>query len=147
MEMLRFRKVPTSDLIGKGRNQLTMDRVELSRIACYAAEDADIAWRLAWRDLRRGGRGLVLLAFCLFLGSAGLAGIGSLSASMLAALDAQGRTMLGGDLEMRVSQRRATVEEAAAFAATSAAARTTPSIWALVRSGRRFSEKKSASRM
>jgi putative ABC transport system permease protein len=75
------------------------------------------AWRLAIRDLRAGGRGLWLLFLCLFLGTAALAGIGSLSASILAALDGQSRQMLGGDLEMRVSQRRATVEEAAAFAA------------------------------
>ncbi|MES2042613.1 MAG: FtsX-like permease family protein [Pseudomonadota bacterium] len=75
-----------------------------------------IAWRLALRDLRRGGRGLLLLALCLFLGTAALAGIGSLSASLIAALDAQGRQMLGGDVELVVSQRRATVEEVAAFA-------------------------------
>ena len=74
-----------------------------------------LAWRLAWRDLRRGGRGLLLLALCLFLGTAALAGIGSLSASILAALDARGREYLGGDVELRVSQRRATVEELAAF--------------------------------
>ena len=77
-------------------------------------------WALARRDLRRGGRGLLLLAICLFLGTASLAGIGSLSASIVAALDAQGRQMLGGDLEMRVSQRRATVEEQAAFASAGA---------------------------
>ena len=77
----------------------------------------NIAWRLALRDLRRGGRGLLLLALCLFLGTAALAGIGSLSASLIAALDAQGRQMLGGDVELVVSQRRATVEEVAAFAA------------------------------
>ena len=75
------------------------------------------AWRLAWRDLRRGGRGLWLLALCLFLGTAGLAGIGSLSAGILAALDGRGRAMLGGDLELVVSQRRATVAEGAALAA------------------------------
>lgn len=75
-----------------------------------------LAWRLALRDLARGGRGLVLLAVCVFLGTAALAGIGSLSASLVAALDAQGRTILGGDVEMRVSQRRATVAEADAFA-------------------------------
>ncbi|WP_174286996.1 ABC transporter permease [Sphingomonas bacterium] len=75
-----------------------------------------IALRLAVRDLGRGGRGLLLLALCLFLGTAALAGIGSLSASMLAALDAQGRTILGGDVELTVSQRSATVAEAAAFA-------------------------------
>src|SRR3569623_1331145 len=76
-----------------------------------------VAWRLALRDLRRGGRGLLLLALCLFLGTAALAGIGSLSASLIAALDAQGRQLLGGDVELVVSQRRATVEEMAAFAA------------------------------
>ncbi|MFW2851968.1 ABC transporter permease [Sphingomonas sp. TX0543] len=73
-------------------------------------------WRLALRDLRRGGRGLLLLAVCLFLGTAALAGIGSLAASMVAALDANGRQILGGDVELLVSQRRATVEELAAFA-------------------------------
>ena len=75
-----------------------------------------LALRLALRDLRPGGRGLALLALCLLLGTAALAGIGSLSASILGALDVQGRTMLGGDLELTVSQRRATVEETAAFA-------------------------------
>ena len=75
-----------------------------------------LAWRLALRDLRAGGRGLWLLALCLFLGTAALAGIGSLSASILGALDSQSHVMLGGDLEMRVSQRLATVEEGAAFA-------------------------------
>ena len=74
------------------------------------------AWRLAWRDLRRGGRGLALLALCLFLGTAALAGIGSLSASILGSLDARGREMLGGDVELTVSQRRAGIEEGAAFA-------------------------------
>ncbi len=76
-----------------------------------------IAWRLALRDLRRGGRGLLLLALCLFLGTAALAGIGSLSASMVAALDANGRQILGGDIEFSVSQRRATVAERAVFEA------------------------------
>ncbi len=47
LEVLNFKKVPTTDLIGKGKNQLSMDRVELQRIACYASEDADIALRLA----------------------------------------------------------------------------------------------------
>ncbi|MCC2981291.1 ABC transporter permease [Sphingomonas sp. IC4-52] len=74
------------------------------------------AWRLAVRDLRAGGRGLWLLLVCLFLGTAALAGIGSLSSSITAALDAQSRRLLGGDLELRVSQRRPTVEESAAFA-------------------------------
>jgi DNA polymerase-1 len=47
LDLLRFRKVPTVELIGKGKMALSMDRVELNKIACYAGEDADIAWRLA----------------------------------------------------------------------------------------------------
>ncbi len=46
LDLLNFQKIPTSDLIGKGKSQLTMDRVPLERISCYAAEDADIALRL-----------------------------------------------------------------------------------------------------
>lgn len=77
-----------------------------------------LGWRFALRDLRAGGRGLWLLALCLFLGTAALSGIGSLSSSILGALQTQSRSILGGDLEMRVSQRRATIEEQATFAAT-----------------------------
>jgi len=76
-----------------------------------------LAVRLAWRDLRASGRALWLLALCLFTGTAALAGIGSLTASMLAALAGEGRQALGGDVELRVSQRRATIEELAAFRA------------------------------
>src|SRR5262249_4250632 len=36
----------TEELIGKGKNQISMERVALERIATYAAEDADIAFRL-----------------------------------------------------------------------------------------------------
>src|SRR5262249_40883385 len=41
-----FKKIATVELIGKGKQQLTMDRVPMERISCYAAEDADIALRL-----------------------------------------------------------------------------------------------------
>lgn len=47
MDLLKFRKIPTSDLIGTGRNQVPMDHVALDRVAIYASEDADIALRLA----------------------------------------------------------------------------------------------------
>jgi DNA polymerase-1 len=46
-ELLNFNKMPTAHLIGKGKHSITMDRVELERVARYASEDADIAWRLA----------------------------------------------------------------------------------------------------
>jgi DNA polymerase-1 len=38
--------IPISELIGKGKNQITMDRVEVARVAKYAGEDADATWRL-----------------------------------------------------------------------------------------------------
>jgi putative ABC transport system permease protein len=74
------------------------------------------AWALAWRDLRGGVKGLRLLVLCLFLGVAALAGVGSLSSAIVAALAEQGQAILGGDIEMEVDQRAATGEERAAFA-------------------------------
>ena len=45
--MLKFRKIPTSDLIGKGKGLVSMVRCPLDKVAMYASEDADIALRLA----------------------------------------------------------------------------------------------------
>ncbi|HET6247334.1 MAG TPA: DNA polymerase I [Tepidisphaeraceae bacterium] len=47
LSLLKFRKIPTSALIGKGKTLTSMNTVDLTRIACYASEDADIALRLA----------------------------------------------------------------------------------------------------
>ena len=44
--LLGYTKTPTTDLIGKGRDQIRMDQVPLERIAEYAGEDADYTWRL-----------------------------------------------------------------------------------------------------
>ncbi|MDB5707899.1 MAG: hypothetical protein JWN66_5015 [Sphingomonas bacterium] len=70
-----------------------------------------LAWRLALRDLRGGLGGLRLLAVCLFLGVAAIAGIGSLSSALTGELATQGRMFLGGDLQVGLSQRRATPAE------------------------------------
>ena len=43
---LSFRKIPTSDLIGQGRKQITMDRVDVRKVSEYACEDADTVIRL-----------------------------------------------------------------------------------------------------
>lgn len=43
---LQHEMIPISDLIGKGKNQITMDQVDPSQITEYACEDADITWRL-----------------------------------------------------------------------------------------------------
>lgn len=65
--------------------------------------------RLAWRELRGGLRsgltGFRLFLACLILGVAVIAGIGTISASFVAGLSENGRSLLGGDLEFRVTQR------------------------------------------
>jgi len=44
---LRYRMVPIRDLIGAGRQQTTMDRVPVAKVAPYACEDADVALQLS----------------------------------------------------------------------------------------------------
>ena len=46
LEHLKYHMVPIENLIGKGRNQISMAEVELGKITFYAAEDADIALQL-----------------------------------------------------------------------------------------------------
>ena len=46
-ELLNYEMVPIEDLIGKGQNKITMDKVSLESIAFYATEDADITFQLA----------------------------------------------------------------------------------------------------
>ena len=74
------------------------------------------SWAIARRDLHAGFRGLRLLFACLFLGVATLAAIGSLTAAITSELGRRGQTLLGGDLEIGISQRAATPEELKRFA-------------------------------
>ncbi|MCZ6646142.1 MAG: DNA polymerase I [SAR324 cluster bacterium] len=46
LRRLGFTKIPTSDLIGKGKDQITMDQVPVETVSHYACEDADITYRL-----------------------------------------------------------------------------------------------------
>ncbi|HEV2747432.1 MAG TPA: FtsX-like permease family protein [Allosphingosinicella sp.] len=75
----------------------------------------NLALRLALRDLRGGLAGLRLLAICLFLGVAALAGVGSLSSAIVAGLAEQGQSILGGDVQVEMVQRAATPAEIQAF--------------------------------
>ncbi len=72
-------------------------------------------WRIARRDLNAGFRGLRLLFVCLFLGVATLATIGSLTASISSELTARGRVILGGDVEVAMTQREASAPVLAAM--------------------------------
>ena len=46
LSMLKEDMTPIEELIGRGRNQITMDRVEIAKAADYAAADADMTYRL-----------------------------------------------------------------------------------------------------
>lgn len=74
------------------------------------------SWQIARRDLHAGFRGLRLLLVCLFLGVATLATIGSLTASITSELSSRGRVLLGGDVEVAMTQRQASAPERAALA-------------------------------
>ncbi|HEX7871695.1 MAG TPA: FtsX-like permease family protein [Sphingobium sp.] len=63
------------------------------------------SWRIARRDLHASFRGLRLLFLCLFLGVATLAAIGSLTASITGEIAARGQTILGGDIQVEMTQR------------------------------------------
>ena len=43
---LGHRMIPISELIGKGKKQITIDQLDTQRVGEYAAEDADFTWRL-----------------------------------------------------------------------------------------------------
>jgi putative ABC transport system permease protein len=65
-----------------------------------AWRDLVLALRLARRELRGGVRGFRIVLACLALGVAAIAGVGSLRAGLEAALAAEGRRLLGGDIEI-----------------------------------------------
>ncbi|AQT67983.1 DNA polymerase I [Anaerohalosphaera lusitana] len=45
-ECLGYKTQPISELIGKGKSQITFDKVDVERACYYAAEDADVTWQL-----------------------------------------------------------------------------------------------------
>ena len=65
------------------------------------------AWRIAVRELRGGLSGFRVFLLCLALGVGAIAGVGSLSQAILGALTDNGRSLLGGDLEVRLAGYRA----------------------------------------
>ena len=73
------------------------------------------AWRIARRDLNARFKGLRLLLVCIFLGTAALAAIGSLTAAIERELEANGQTFLGGDIQIELWQRSLNAEERGAL--------------------------------
>ena len=66
-----------------------------------------LAFKLARRELRGGLSGFRIFLLCLVLGISTIAAVGSLSASLVAGLQAQGQQILGGDADFRLLQREA----------------------------------------
>lgn len=46
MENLNYKTIPISDLIGKGKNAITLEDVDLEKVSEYSCEDADVTLRV-----------------------------------------------------------------------------------------------------
>jgi putative ABC transport system permease protein len=66
------------------------------------------AFRLARRELRGGTKGFRIFLACLILGVATIAAVSSLNQSISAGLQRDGRSLLGGDIDLRLSSREIT---------------------------------------
>jgi putative ABC transport system permease protein len=76
--------------------------------------------RIAWREMRggrTGGRvkGFAIFLLCLLLGVAIVAGVGSIAAAIDAGLAADGKRILGGDYEFRLTYQPLTQDQANTF--------------------------------
>lgn len=67
--------------------------------------NAPLALRLALRELRAGLSGFRVFLACIALGVAAIAGVGSLSSALIGGLRADGQSLLGGDVELRMTHR------------------------------------------
>ncbi|RMF12304.1 MAG: FtsX-like permease family protein, partial [Alphaproteobacteria bacterium] len=77
-----------------------------------------LALRLALRDLGSNLHGFRVFLGCLIIGVAAIAGVGSLTTAIVEGLRQQGQVLLGGDVELQLTQRAATPEERDALAAS-----------------------------
>ncbi|MBT9384676.1 FtsX-like permease family protein [Pseudooceanicola sp. CBS1P-1] len=70
-----------------------------------------LALRIARRELRGGVSGFRILIACLALGVAAIAAVGSVRSAIEAGLAREGAAMLGGDAEISLTYRFATLQE------------------------------------
>ncbi|HEX9465972.1 MAG TPA: FtsX-like permease family protein [Alphaproteobacteria bacterium] len=82
-----------------------------------------LAWRLARREMRGGFRGFRIFLACLMLGVAAIAGVGSIADGVHAGLDEDARQLLGGDVDLTLTQRAATPDELQGLAASGTVSR------------------------
>jgi len=72
-----------------------------------------LAARLASREMRSGLRGFGVFLGCLFLGVFAVSGVGSFSRSVRGGLQADARSLLGGDAEIALPYQELTAEQLA----------------------------------
>ena len=76
-----------------------------------------LALRLARREMRGGIKGFRIFVACLMLGVAAIGAVGSLAAGVQAGLAADARQLLGGDVDLTLTERAAKPDELTALAA------------------------------
>ncbi|MEQ8602760.1 MAG: FtsX-like permease family protein [Marivibrio sp.] len=67
-----------------------------------------LAWRIARRELRGGLKGFRVFLACLALGVAAIAGVGSVASAIEEGLRQDAKTLLGGDVDLRLTHTPAT---------------------------------------
>ncbi|MGF1628883.1 MAG: ABC transporter permease [Kiloniellaceae bacterium] len=72
-----------------------------------------LALRLARRELRGGIKGFRIFLACLTLGVTAIAGVGSVSDAVLTGLQRDGRILLGGDMDLRLTHVAADADQLA----------------------------------
>lgn len=80
-----------------------------------SSNDADRLWSIAWRvcrrEMRGGLSGFRIFLACLALGVGAIASVGNVSESVLSALERDGRKLLGGDVELRLTHMEASPQQ------------------------------------
>ena len=74
-----------------------------------------LALRLALREMRSGLSGFLVFVTCIALGVAAISGVTSVARSLVGGIADQGRTILGGDISLSITQREAAPDERRAF--------------------------------
>lgn len=70
-----------------------------------------LAFSFARRELRGGLKGFRIFLACLAVGVAAIAAVGSVSSAIVAGLKQDGRILLGADVDLRLTHRRASDEQ------------------------------------
>ena len=70
-----------------------------------------LAWLIANRELREGISGFWIFIACIIIGVASIAGVKTISASFTAGLNTQAKNILGGDIDLRLNNQRASTEQ------------------------------------